>query len=97
MEYNIIQNDEKHRFELHIDGKMAFVVYEASGDTITFLHTEVPQELEGQGLAAALAKYVLNYARDNKLNVVPLCPYIRVYLDRHPEYQPLSVMHRNKQ
>jgi uncharacterized protein len=56
---------------------------------MTVLHTEVPQELEGRGIAGAMTKHVLDYIAAENLQVVPLCPYMAAYLKKHPEYQYL--------
>ncbi|WP_291910399.1 GNAT family N-acetyltransferase [Chitinophaga sp. CB10] len=89
MEYNIIQNKEKHRFETTVDGHTGFIIYQTYPGGIAYVHTEVPPELEGRGIASALAKYVLEYARANNLKVKPLCPYVHAYMKRHPEYNDL--------
>ena len=54
-----------------------------------FTHTGVPTALEGRGIGSALAKAGLEYAQAEGLAVVPLCSFIRAYIDRKPEYQPL--------
>ncbi|KAA5548799.1 GNAT family N-acetyltransferase [Adhaeribacter rhizoryzae] len=89
MELEIINNPENQRFETTIDGKTAFVHYKLRPHVITVLHTEVPKELEGRGIAAALSKFVLEYIADQKLKLVPLCPYMQNYLQKHPEYEYL--------
>jgi predicted GNAT family acetyltransferase len=89
-EYDIVLNEEKKRFELVEDGHMARVNYVMLSPTsIIYTHTVVPFALKGQGVASYLAQHVLNYARDNNLNVIPQCPFIRAYIDRHPEYDEL--------
>lgn len=90
MELNIQHNEKLHRFEADIDGQIAFIEYSRFPDGIIFNHTEVPQELEGKGIAAQLAKYVLEYARKEHLRVVPLCPYVNAYVKKHPEYNELT-------
>jgi uncharacterized protein len=83
-------NEADGAFEIEIDGHVALLQYFRRGsDTIVYPHTLVPPELEGHGLAARLAKHALEYARANGLRVVPRCPYVRAYLERHPEYQDL--------
>ncbi|HVI49546.1 MAG TPA: GNAT family N-acetyltransferase [Chitinophaga sp.] len=89
MELNIQQNTTKHQFETTIDGHTAFIVYSLFPGGIAYVHTEVPPELEGKGIASQLAKYVLEYARVNHLKVKPLCPYVNAYMKRHPEYNDL--------
>ncbi len=56
---------------------------------IVFTHTGVPPALEGRGIGSALAKTGLEYARANNLEVVPLCSFVRGYIERKPEYQDL--------
>ncbi|MDJ1484721.1 GNAT family N-acetyltransferase [Cytophagaceae bacterium YF14B1] len=89
MNENISQNITENRFELAMEGKTAIVEYVLSGNVITFLHTEVPPQLEGRGIGSTLAKYVLEYAKANQLKVSLQCPFIRSYIDRHPEYTSL--------
>lgn len=54
-------------------------------------HTIVPEEMEGKGIGSALVKHALEYARHEHLYVKPTCPFIRAYIDRHPEYKDLVV------
>lgn len=89
MELTILQNTEKHQFETTVDGHTAFIVYKLFPGGIAYIHTEVPPELEGKGIASQMAKYVLDYARENHLKVKPLCPYVHAYMKRHPEYNDL--------
>ena len=86
----VVENDEKaQQFRLHIEGQVALIEYSRSDGTIIFSHTEVPPALEGRGIAARLAKAALEYARDQKLAVVPRCQYVASYIRKHPEFQPL--------
>ena len=87
---NIVNNPEQKRFEVEIDGQLAMVQYIHAGSNIVFTHTEVPVELEGQGIAGAMAKVALDFARDNDLKVQPLCPFIKAYMQRHKEYHDLA-------
>ncbi|MHC2991764.1 acetyltransferase [Pontibacter sp. HJ8] len=89
MEYDIRNNPALHRFETTIDGKTALIDYKLKPGVMTVLHTEVPKELEGQGIAGAMTKYALEYMAREKLALIPICPYMRSYLKRHPEYQYL--------
>ena len=85
----VTHNEEAHRFEAGIDGLRAFLTYSRFPGRIVYTHTEVPQALEGQGLAAKLARVALDFARGNNLRVVPLCPYVSRFIRKHPEYQDL--------
>ena len=86
MDLNIINYTARHRFETTINGQTAFVTYKLRPGVMTVLHTEVPKELEGQGIAAALSGFALAYIAAEKLKLVPLCPYLKSYLHKHPEY-----------
>ena len=88
-EIRVIDNPEMNQFEAHVGGHVAFVSYVKRGDTIFLIHTEVPKELQGRGLASLLAHEVLERARAERWRVVARCPYIVRYIERHPEYQSL--------
>lgn len=96
MEYNVIHNEKDMRFEIHFEDKIAFVQYKLFDGGIAYMHTDVPPELEGKGIASTLAKYVLDYAQNNGLRVKPYCPYINAYINKHPEYQANSLFHDKK-
>ncbi len=85
----VINNPAEQRFEVTIEGHMAVAEYRLSADRIIFTHTEVPPDLQGRGIANQLAHTALEHARDHHLAVVPLCPFIASYIERHPEYQSL--------
>ncbi|MGE5053220.1 MAG: GNAT family N-acetyltransferase [Acidobacteriota bacterium] len=82
----ITDNAALHRFELHEHEETAVLVYERAGDMLRLMHTEVPQSLEGKGVGSKLVSAVLRLAQENKLSVVPLCPFVAQYVKRHPEY-----------
>ncbi len=77
------------QFEVRLEGHTALVAYLLDAGQIILDHTEVPPALEGRGIGSALAKAALDYARQRSLAVVPLCPFVRGYLKRHPEYHDL--------
>jgi predicted GNAT family acetyltransferase len=85
----VTHNEKAHRFELYINGLRALLAYRLTPGCIVLLHTEVPQPLEGQGLAAKLTRFALDFAREKQLRVVPLCPYASSFLRKHTEYQDL--------
>lgn len=82
----VMDNEAEQRFEASVDGTLSLLRYERTDDQITYLHTEVPDELEGRGIGSALARAALDDARARKLTVVPRCPFIGAYIQRHPEY-----------
>tara|TARA_R110000868_G_C10961254_1_gene768517 strand:- start:4801 stop:5085 length:285 start_codon:yes stop_codon:yes gene_type:complete len=93
MEYKLINNEEKSRFEVHVNGYVAFEDYKLFKGGISYIHTEVPKELAGKEVGSFIAKSVLDYAAEHNLKVKPFCPYIKAYIDRHPEYQANSMFH----
>ena len=80
---------EARRFEIHFGDEMARLEYRLRDSTIIYTHTVVPENLEGHGIAARLARHALDYARDAGLSVVPRCPYVADYIEKHPEYTDL--------
>jgi predicted GNAT family acetyltransferase len=81
----VVLNEEVGRFELDVDGHTAFLTFRRDDDRLTLIHTEVPEALGGRGVGSALVKGVLQHARDNELTVIPSCPFVRSYLERHPD------------
>jgi predicted GNAT family acetyltransferase len=73
------------RFEIVVEGRKAVLQYRRSGDTMRLIHTEVPEPLRGRGLANQLARAALDFAHFNQLKIIPICPFIKVYLEKHPE------------
>lgn len=85
----VTHRPEASRFEARFDEGLAVCVYHRTGDVASITHTEVPPALEGRGIAAALVKATLDWARSEGLRVRPLCSYVVVYMRRHPETQDL--------
>jgi len=85
----IHNNTEAHRYEMELDGQTAVLTYSQRGNQITFLHTGVPEELEGHGIANKLTHTALEDARTHHQMVVPACPFVGAYIRRHPEYLSL--------
>lgn len=87
MENKLIKNEAGHQYEFNIDGFIAKIEYIRTGNKIYLTHTEVPGELEGQGIASDLVKKVLADIQQKELKVVPLCPFVDKYIKRHPEWE----------
>ena len=85
----VVNNEEAHRFEARLGNEMALISYRRTGDRIAFRHAEVPVAFEGKGVAGKLARAALDFARANKLQVVPVCPFVASYIRKHAEYQDL--------
>jgi len=84
-------NEAAHRFEAVVDGQLARADYRLEGDVMRIFHTEVPFAFEGRGIAARLVGTAFEHAREKGLKVLPACSYVRDYVRRHPETQPLLV------
>jgi predicted GNAT family acetyltransferase len=82
-------NPDESRFEMSTGAGLAISEYQLRGGVLHIMHTEVPKELEGQGMGARLARGVLDAARARGLNVVPRCPFVAAYMKRHKEYDDL--------
>ena len=81
---------ERSRFELPVaGGGAAFASYELSPGTMTLTHVIVPAHAEGQGVGSKLTAYALEQARARGLKVIPACPFVAAYIDRHPEHADL--------
>ena len=78
-----------HRFQMQVDGHVAYVEYEPMLGGIRITHTIVPNEIGGRGIAAALVEASLNHARAQGWQVVPECSYAEIWIQRHPEYAAL--------
>ena len=85
---------EVHRretdYEITVDGAHAgLAAFEDRGDVLVFTHTEVDDAFEGQGIGGQLARAALDDVRARGLHVVPLCPFIKAWIEKHPDYQDL--------
>ena len=85
-------NPENSRYEAWLDGERAgLAAYETRPGSIVFTHTEVDDRYAGQGVGGALAKGALDDVRagGGTYDVIPLCSFIKGYIDKHPEYADL--------
>jgi hypothetical protein len=79
------RNDAERQYELSVDGHLAMLQYRLVGRRLVLVHTEVPEELEGQGIGGELVRAAIDDAEARQLTVVPLCPFARGWLERHPD------------
>ena len=87
MEILAKNNTGNSRFEIQLeDGEFAFLDYRYHKKDIVLMHTVVPDNHQGQGLAGKLAVEALTFAKSNKIPVVVYCPFVAGYLKKHPEY-----------
>ncbi len=88
-EIPVVHNTTAKRFEITLNSKTAYSKYQLGGGKIIIGHTEVPEELEGRGLASRIVSTALDYARAQNLKVLPICPFAKSFIGRHLEYQDL--------
>ena len=86
---DIVNNRERHRYELAVDGHIAATYYKIDDGVITFIHTEVPPELGGKGIASKLIRGALDQVRAEGLKVIAQCPFVKAFIDKHADYQDL--------
>lgn len=85
-------NPGDQRYELLVDRSLlGALLYRLRPDAVALIHTEVSPSLEGRGLGARLVAGALDDIRTRGLHVVPICPFVRAYIRRHPEYADLVV------
>ena len=85
----VTNNTAAHRFEVNLDGETAFAEYSLVDHGMILPHTLVPEAFEGRGVASALAKAALGYARSHDLKVIPTCPFMSGYIKKHPEWHDI--------
>lgn len=88
-EYTLIDNQELNQYEFDLGEFTPKIEYQRKGNKIYLIHTEVPTELEGQGIGAQLVQKALADIEEQQLTLVPLCPFVASYLKRHPEWNRL--------
>jgi predicted GNAT family acetyltransferase len=85
MTVQVIDEPEQHRFAVREEGGEAELIYRAEPERLILVHTEVPPQLGGRGIAAALVEAALDRARRTGEVIVPWCPYARRWIREHAE------------
>ena len=88
-EYTLVDNQQQNRYEFQIGEHTAVADYRIQGNEISMPHVGVPKELEGQGIASALVLAVFKNIEERKLKLIPLCPFVVTYVQRHPEWKKI--------
>lgn len=83
-------NSQKRRFELDVDGNIAYADYRRQDGTLFIDYVEAPEALRGTGAAGRLMENVMQTARTEQLKVIPVCGYAASWIKRHPEYNDLA-------
>jgi predicted GNAT family acetyltransferase len=79
----VVDNKARDRFELAVDGVMAFLLYKRTPDALALIHTEVPEAARGRRAGEALVEAALESARSEGLRIIPICPFAKAYIRRH--------------
>jgi predicted GNAT family acetyltransferase len=95
-ELEVIHNPAENRFETWIDGQLSKLDYMEDGDTIVMMHVGVNPQHRGQGVAGKLTQVALDYAADKSFRVIPMCSYVRMYIQHHPNYSKLTKQHTSE-
>ena len=83
----IVNNTAEREWEAFLDGQLAgYAEYRTRPGRIVFTHTVVDPQFEGKGIGTALAKTAVEDAVANELRITPVCPFVRAWLKRHPEF-----------
>jgi len=90
MEPTVIDVPEDSRYEIR-DGerRLGLAAYQRRGDQVVFTHTEVDDDSEHSGLGSTLVRAALDDVRSKGGTVVPMCSFVRGWIERHPEYSDL--------
>jgi uncharacterized protein len=86
---SVRDNKAQSRFELDVEGAVAFANYRLAPSTVIITHTETPRALRGRGIASQLVQGALELIRAEGLKVVAGCGFVVDYLRKHPEYADL--------
>lgn len=88
--FAVTDNAERERFEIATEGTLAgFTQYRRRPGLVAFVHTEIDPRFEGRGLASALIRGALDASRADGLKVLPFCPFVNAYIEKHAEYADL--------
>jgi predicted GNAT family acetyltransferase len=85
----VVNNPERKRYELTVDGHIAATYYEKADGVITLVHTEVPPELGGKGIGSKLVRGALGKVRAEGLKVIAQCPFVKAFIEKHADYHDL--------
>ncbi len=89
MNNTVTNNAVHHRYELAVDGHIAATYYKIADGVITFIHTEVPPELGGKGIASKLIKGALDQVCAEGFKVIAQCLFVKAFIEKHPDYADL--------
>ena len=90
MELTVTDRPDAGRYEVSAgDRVLGLAASQRRGEQIVFTHTEVDPDAGGSGIGSTLVRGALDDVRARELRAVPLCPFVRAWIDRHPDYADL--------
>lgn len=84
-EAEVLTDEAGERLVIEQEGEEAELRFRLDGERLVITHTEVPDALGGRGIGSRLARAAVDRARTRGETIVPLCPFARSWLERHPE------------
>jgi uncharacterized protein len=81
----VINNEEKNRFELEVDGHLAIIEYQEKDGNIALTSTQVPDTLSGRGIGKELVSQVVAQIEKTDLKIIPVCSFIQAWFKRNPD------------
>jgi predicted GNAT family acetyltransferase len=92
---SIADAPERERYEIALDHEVVgFLAYHRTPQALALVHTEIEDGHEGEGLGSELIRAVLDRARAQRTAVLPFCPFVRGFIERHEEYLDLVPVER---
>jgi len=86
---DIHHDDDKQCFEAVVENHLCVLEYGREDSTVSMNHVRVPEAVGGRGIAGEITRHALDWARGNDFRVIPNCPYVARWIERHPEYRQL--------
>ena len=94
----VVDNRERRHYELWLgDEQAGYIAYREEPGAVVLIHTEIDPKYEGHGLGSQLVQGALDDIRERGLRLIPVCPFVRAYLQRHPEQRDLVGDGRNRE
>ena len=88
-EIPLVKNDLDHRFEIEVDGYLAFIDFKETRDRISLIHTEAAPELKGTGAAVAVVEKVLRFIAEDGRKLMPYCPFVYAYIKKNTDWKEI--------
>lgn len=85
----VIDNSAQRRFEMRVEGRLAYLTYEPDGELLSLNHTEVPAELGGRGIGTALVRGALELLAARGTKIIPRCSFVVRFIQKYPQYERL--------